>query len=462
MKQAILLLVIGLSGFSGKMSFAQNPDWLWAKCAGGSDDKAKSVAVGASGNVYIAGKFISKQIAFDSTSLQNKCWSSMFLVKYDANGNVLWAKSTGKDTYDDAVSIALDASENIYVAGEFNSTFEGPTVKIIYRNTSIFVSKYDSSGEVLWRKNISGSKDIEIASAATDPTGNIYIAGGFNSPRINFGSSVLNNSDKTGNSKDMYFAKYDANGNFLWAKSAGGAYDDWASSIATDASGSVYVAGRFFLDTLPSGTIISTRKAGMMLLLKCDANGNLLWSKCDEAGAKSIAVDVSGNIYVAGWFQSISFGARTVQTLSPDEPNIFLLKCDANGKVLWGKSIGCSKNADEGAKSVATDAAGNPYLAGLFPNPATIFGSAAMVNFNSSGNKVDFIVAKYDINGNVQWASGTGTSSIAYPSSLALDASANVYVTGSLLNSPNSIGSIILTSPVAGYQAVFIAKLGKK
>ena len=462
MKQAILVLaIIGSFCFSGKISNAQGPDWLWARSAGWKDDEAKSVTIDASGNIYVAGKFTSNSITFGSVSFRNFCWSSMFFVKYDADGNVLWARSTGENTYDEAKSIAVDASGNIYIAGDFNYSTEGPTVRVTDRYPSLFLSKYDAKGEVLWRKNVLGTNSIEMSSIALDATGNIYIAGKFNSPTITFGSTSLKNADKAGYTQDLFLAKYDANGNVLWAKSAGGMNDDWATSVATDATGNIYVGGSFNIDTVTTVSSILTTNAGRKFLLKCDANGNVLWSKNDKAWAHSIAVDASGNIYVTGKFSTITFRSGAIKESSENINDIFLMKCDANGTVLWAKGVVCKSYSDE-VNSITVDAFGNAYIAGEFGSPDITFGATTLINDNSTGKTMNLFITKYDANGNVLWAKSTGNSSNAIANSLAVDASGNAYIVGCFEKSTINFGSIILTSPIKGYRSIFIAKLGNK
>ncbi|MFH1005081.1 MAG: hypothetical protein V1781_06265, partial [Bacteroidota bacterium] len=170
------------------LSSAQS--YLWAKSAGGSsDDIALSVSTDANGNILVAGYFDSPTIIFGSTTLTNAGDYDMFLAKYDASGNVLWAKSAGGSDWDRASSVSTDANGNILVAGSFQS----PT--IIFGSTTLtkagsdnyadmFLAKYDASGNVLWAKSAGGSSDDIALSVSTDANGNILVAGNFRSPTI--------------------------------------------------------------------------------------------------------------------------------------------------------------------------------------------------------------------------------------------------------------------------------------
>jgi len=327
------------------------------------------------------------------------CEDDIFLAKYDTSGNVLWAKSADGTGDDGASSVAVDASGNIYVVGYFGDTLTfGSTTLTNAGHYDIFLVKYDTSGNMLWAKSAGGTGDDNAYSVTVDASGNSYVAGSFLSPTLTFGSTTLTNASSDG---DIFLAKYDASGNVLWAKSAGGTDGDVASSVAVDASGNTYVAGWFYSPTLTFGSTTLTNTnvwEDDIFLAKYDANGNVLWAKSaggtDDDVASSVAVDASGNTYVAGWFYSptITFGSSTLTNTNVWEDDIFLAKYDANGNVLWAKSAGGTD--DDGASSVAVDASGNTYVAGWFLSPTITFGSTTLT-YAGSG---DIFLAKLSSN----------------------------------------------------------------
>jgi len=271
---------------------AQAPGWAWAKSAGGSEGEfAYSVAADPSGNgySYVAGYFESDSVTFGSTTLTNAGDINLFIVKYDAAGNVLWAKSAdgANVNTDKAVAITVDAtgSGDIYVAGFFSSpsiTF-GSTTLINVGNFDLFIVKYDANGNALWAKSAGGGYTEFPNSITADPSGNIYMTGVFGSSSITFGSTTLINTVNTG-SYDMFIVKYDANGNVIWAKGAGGNTHDEAESVAVDPSGSgdSYVAGRFLSSSMTFGLTTLTNAGGNaydVFIVKYDVDGNVLWAK---------------------------------------------------------------------------------------------------------------------------------------------------------------------------------------
>jgi len=459
MKKSIFLFAaISFLCFLSKISYAQTPDWLWAKSAGGTNwDEASSVAVDDSGNTYVAGLFQSTTITFGSDTLTNAGGGDIFLVKYAPNGNVLWAKSAGGTIDDYPYSVAVDDSGNIYVAGFFESSTLsfGSTTLTNVGNNDIFLAKYAPNGNVLWAKRAGGTNWDEASSVAVDDSGNIYVAGYFYSPIITFGSITLMSAGNV----DIFLAKYDANGNVLWAKRAGGMSEDGAYSVAVDASGNIYMAGWFESLTITFGSTTLTN-AGWenIFLAKYDANGNVLWAKraggTNHDWAASVAVDTSGNIYVAGSFNSstITFGSDTLTNAGGYD--IFLAKYAPNGNVLWAKSAGGTSY--DVVISVAVDASGNIYVAGYFKSPTLTLGSTTLTNASAWGC-ADIFLAKYDTSGNVLWAKSAGGTYDDSANSVVVETSGNVYVAGEFQSPTITFGSTTLTN--AGGRNIFLAKL---
>jgi len=220
-------------------------------------------------------------------------------------------------------------------------------------------------------------------SVTTDPYGNIYLAGGFNGIAISFGSTTLTNSDNTGNTYDFFLAKYDANGNVLWAKSVGGTSNEKVFSIAGDASGSIFITGWFVSDTLAIGsTTLTNSGSSDIFLAKYNSNGNVIWAKSaggsSSDNAESIAVDVSGNAYIVGSFYSPILIFDSIILTKAAMYDIFFAKYDADGNVQWAKQVGA--NGDDHAHSVSINNTGSIYVTGSFDSNSITFDSVALSN----------------------------------------------------------------------------------
>ncbi|MCX6244325.1 MAG: T9SS type A sorting domain-containing protein [Bacteroidetes bacterium] len=461
MKKSFLLLTISAICFLSNPSYPQSPKWTWAKSAGGSgDDASFSVAVDRSGNSYVTGAF-SATITFGSYTLTTPNPDGMFVVKYDADGNVVWAKSAGGTADAYGVFLTVDHNGNAYIVGTSKSgylIFGTDTIWNGYQY-NVFVAKYDAGGNALWARSVGGTYPLGMTSIAVDSSGNSYVTGMFSSSTLTFGSYILTNAGTMYiGSFDLFLVKYDANGNVVWAKSEGGIYDEMGNSVTLDNTGGPCVTGFYTSYTIIVGSD-TLKNGGNTLLIRYDADGNVLWAKSGAAPERiydvegvAVAGDVSGNIYMTGVFQStsITFDSITLTNAFNDHHyDIFLVKYDASGNVLWAKSAGGILS--EYGTSLALDVSGNPYITGYYSSPNLIFGIDTLTNLGI----YNIFLAKYDTNGNVLWAKGAGGTADDYSNSVAVDHSGCIYIAGTLGSSNLIFGSDTLTK--SGQYDMFLA-----
>lgn len=433
--------------------------WDWAKSGNGtgtSNNKGSSVCVAVSGNVFVTGFFTSSTITFGSTTLTNTGSADIFIVKYDANGNVLWAKSIGGSIGggEGGSSVSADANDNVFLTGNFYSptiTF-GSTTLTNAGYYDMFIAKYDTNGNALWAKSAGGINGDYGSSVSADANGNVFVTGGFSSPTISFGTTTFT---KSGVSK-VFVVKYDANGNVLWAKSAEG----WASfdapySVSADAGGNVLVTGAFesSVITFDSITLINGG-GGNSFIAKFDSTGNILWAKSSHGTGSdeinSVCSDENGNAFVTGWFDSptLTFGSTTL--INSGIYNIFTAKYDVYGNILWARSAGGSGD-DEGC-SVSSDGT-NVFVSGKFLSSSLTFGSFILTP--PIGSSDPMFLVKYDANGNPLCASALASGG-GNNNSVSADLLGNAYV-----GSDFAINSFIVgidTLQLTSLRNVFVAK----
>lgn len=436
---------------------AQLPNWKWARTALGNEyDQASTVATDANGNVYVSGYYTSDSIIIGTVTLPNAglSFNDMFLAKYDSSGNFLWAQRAGSTMSDRGVSLATDGAGNVYLTGYFYSptiTFGTYTFTNAGNVGDVFIVKYDSNGNVLWATK-EGGPGLEIPfSINVDATGNIVVAGRFSSSSVTFGTTTLT----LAGSMDVFIVKYDAAGNVLWAKGAGGGSNDEAYSVDVDASGNVLVAGYFNSNALFGTINLTTAGQADVFVAKYDASGNVLWAERAGGGgddrATGLAVDAAGNIYIAGFFtiDPISFGSIVLPVAAGD--NSFVAKYDASGTVQWAHGL----SGDSKALALTVTSSGI-YVCGFFQGDTLTYGPAALL---IDGN-TDFFLLKCDFSGTPNWAikhtSGGGSSDAA--TAITADAWGNIVIGGYLNSDPITFGPTVLIN-ADGFE-MFVARLG--
>ncbi|MGZ4034948.1 MAG: T9SS type B sorting domain-containing protein [Bacteroidia bacterium] len=471
MRTGLIILLITLKLTAN----AQTPTWQWARSGKSVNNSIQgeegcAVATDIFGNVYITGNFTDSAITFGAYTLINSVEGKgeIFVTKYDAAGNVLWAKSGIGTDDDDGLGIVADASGNVYVTGYFSSpaiTFGSYTLSNAGVN-NIFLVKYDPSGNVLWAKSAGGTSadDAFSVSLCQNSSGTkVYVAGLFQSSVCHFDSFSLLNTGIASGGGDAFLVQYDASGNVLWARGGGGTTGTTSAfGVSADISGHISITGVFGSFPVIFGShILNPIGNHNIFIVRYDASGNILWAKAagstNDMISYSIASDACGNAYVTGSFSgsSASLGSYTLIN-GAEATNTFIAKYDSSGIVQWAKCPSGGAGDYEGY-SVATDISGNAYVSGTLSGSG---GGADSLIFDSYtlyfGNADPMFIAKYDPAGNTVYALALASGGDDY-NGIATDISCNVYVGGDFIPNPFVIGSDTLIR--SGGENVFVAKL---
>ncbi len=255
-----------------------------------------------------------------------------------------------------------------------------------------------------------------------------------------------------------------------WAK---GIATDRGIAVITDVSGNVYATGQFngIVDFDPGpGVSNLTSPLGDydIFVSKLDANGNFVWAKqiggaSDQDFGNSLAVDGSGNVYIAGEFRDmVDFdpGTGVFNLSSAGNNNTFVCKLDANGNFIWARQMGGPSGDD--ISSIVLDASANVHITGRFRDVADFDPGPGVFTLTSAPlNSYDIFVCKLDANGNFIWAKQMGGPDNDDSHSIAIDASGNVFTTGSFeLTADFDPGPGIFNITAAtGFTDIFVSKL---
>ena len=354
-------------------------DCLWAAGFGGtSDETGKAVAADSQGNIYLAGSFSSRSITFGKHTLQNKGDKDGFLVKINPGKEVEWALGIGSGSDDEVTAIAIDSHDNIYVTGNVS-------------RDEIFTIKIDTGGNILWERRGAadgGFKFVTANSIAVDDDNNCYITGGFYEKLVFDGNNTIVSSlnQQHGHPENNAFiAKYDQDGNFIDAV----AIDDFyiGKSICFSFN-SLYVGGERMEYGMGWGWPLAHSE---IFLGRYTTALNEVWLR--SAGGlnhyqsldlpNDISVDEKGNIYQTGSFfsEGIKFGPDSLENIFNKEyfhRQVFIFKYDSLGNALWGRAAG-NVHCDIG-KSIQVVSEDTYYLSGTYESGQIEFGTHVLTN----------------------------------------------------------------------------------
>ena len=406
----------------------QLPSFGWSRTGGDTTyDQGRGIVTDKGRNVIVTGMFEQHNANFSGTILNASGQHDVLLLKYAPDGSLLWARRAGGTDGDVGHAVAVDTSDNIFVAGEFEtqSEFGSYTVDTYGSGENDgFVAKYDKYGNVMWVRQIGSTGDDKGYGIVTDDKGFAYTTG-FMCGNVNY----INQYTLSGfGGEDIYVAGYDTYGNCAWAKCFGGTANDRGNTIIYNGGNYLYVSG-YFSGTASFDSITLTSNGGFDLFLAKISifTGDVQWVKnyggaSDEMCAR-LHRDNNGFIYAAGSFKStFTFGA---QTLTPVWNNdIMLLKFDENGVAVWAQQAG-GGYADNG-KGVVSDDFGNVYLCGDYGGYCN-FGNGTVL---SNHGMNDLFIASYTSDGILQWAMGEGGSSDDLARSVCVTPEGVPYATG--------------------------------
>ncbi|MCW5898791.1 MAG: T9SS type A sorting domain-containing protein [Flavobacteriales bacterium] len=374
---------------------AQVFDWA-GQLGGASNQDAYAVQVSPDGFVYMAGYF-QVSIDLDPTPGQDIVSAvggqNGYVVKLANDGSYIWGRHfSGSTCMATALAFGLDGS--ILIAGTFTGTVDfdpGPGVANLTApaSTWYFLCGLSPDGQYQWARRFGSGDPLYDPAIAVDQQGRIHFTGTFS------GTMDANPNDEPGavhdlasnGTLDVFITTFDAQGNFIRAMSFGGTGEDRGRAIAVAPDGHVLVAGQYVgTVTIPSsaGGITLANNSGAsyndIFYLKMDPDGDVLWAKkIGGSGydrAYALTVGPNGDIYLAGSVESGADLDPGPGVVTSNSPEAaFYVRLDADGNYINSFVTQYGGASDNQARAIGLDAAGNVYFAG---------------RFNGAGSGVDF------------------------------------------------------------------------
>ncbi|MCG8575015.1 MAG: hypothetical protein MI810_09050, partial [Flavobacteriales bacterium] len=365
-----------------------------------ANSNCQSIEIDASNDLFVVGWF-QGDVDFDpsaSVASMSPVGIDQFIVKMDASGNYLWSKQYDAGTgYENFKETTIDSDGNLLLCGRFSSLTDFNPGLGVNDLTPVaaydgYLLKLDNDGNFVWVKQLEGSSTVYPFSLDVDDLGEVYATGYFISD-IDMDPGVGTSTSIAAGAKDLFMVKLDANGDFLWGFATGSSVDDGGVDVHIDADGNPIFAGYHYasLDIEP-GFGLTTLTGTGGFIVKMDPSGNLIWADQFESGLSksySVTTNTSGNIFATGTFSGsgdFDPGASTLTLSSNGLSDIFILKLDLNGNLVWAENMGETSN-DRG-EAIVGDNMDNIYSTGSFRNTVDFDLTSGVLNLVANGTDV--------------------------------------------------------------------------
>ncbi len=365
---------------------------------GSNTDIPAGLGIDNTGNVYISGWYSGAIDLDPSAATYSFFVGSIeiFVNKLDASGNFVWGASMGSGANDKATSMWVDATGNVYTVGTFEAMADFDPSAGVFQLTpagssgsDIFVSKLTSSGAFAWAVNMGGIGTDIPYGVCVDGLLNVYVTGNFEDVSDfdpGAGTFTLQSIDQ----QDAFVSKIDGNGNFVWAKQMGGMGTQQGTGIYPDGTVNIYVTGDFqnSVDFDPGAATFSLSSMGSFysgFTQKLSAAGNFVWAKSisgnDDVLGNKIRSNSTG-VFVTGYNKGtadLDPGAGTFTSTAVTAMDSYLTVLDPSGNYVVGEGFPYQWG------SFTLRSNGNILIAGKFSNSPDVDPSVATTNLTSLG-----------------------------------------------------------------------------
>lgn len=381
--------------------------WSWGRAAtGNSTIEAGGISVSSTGVCCLSGSFYSN-IIINNNTYNTLGESDIFVARIAANGTWAWGQTkggvTGITTGD---GIAIDSIGNIIYTGSFFGKIKiGNTTLTSNGNTDIYLAKYSVDNGWLWAKSFGGINADGAKSIVTDGDNNIYLTGNFENS-IAFGSQNLTSLGMS----DAFIAKFDSQGDCIWANSIGAEDNDFGSEVILR-DDFIIISGVYTNRPYLGLTRLTNRGNEDVYLSKMSLDGDYEWAislgSSQYETVNDLTFDADDNILITGGFEGNCYFGNII-TSSKGGDDVYIAKASSNGQWIWSVGAG-SESFQESGWGITTDNDKNVYVTGTFRGFA-LFGGEYLI----SNGQTDVFITKLDSSGNWIWNKGFGSTGIDY------------------------------------------------
>lgn len=372
-----------------------------------------------------------------------------------------------------ASTLAVDNAGNIVISGTCSGTTDfdpfGSTSNLtVATNRNTFIAKYSNVGVLQWVKDIGGrqaTSSLSTPKLVQDSNNNILITGVYSlTSDFNPSAAIFN---LTTSGSNYFLAKYDVDGNYIWAKKIGNGPTVLKRNIAIDTSNNVYIDGTFsgITDFDPNAGVVNLDStSGNFFFAQYDTNGNFVYANNIVATINTLLINNNNELVVSGTFTgNLDFdpSSATANLISP-AVNAFLSKYNAVGSYVYAKQIG-NKKSNRIVSYVATDQMGAIYRVGQLSATSDIDPSSAVFTVTNASLGTGFFISKYTGSGALVWGK-TITTTVGSSAGISVtntDPNGNTYVVGGFIGTVDfdpSANTATMVSSSSTVSDLYIAK----
>ncbi|MEZ7504584.1 T9SS type B sorting domain-containing protein [Flavobacterium sp. Arc2] len=308
---------------------------LWQKTIGGNNYDHLTSAKETTDGGYILGGYSSSGISGEKTQ-NSRGNDDYWVVKLDANRNIIWDKTFGGTGVDRLTTIIETNDGGYLMGGSSDSNISGEKNENSQGMLDMWIIKTDISGNIMWQKTFGGSNPDWVQSIVKTPDGGYILAGSSHS-----GIS----GDKTDNSRgggDYWIIKINSLGSIIWQKTYGGDNGDYLKSIIATSDGNYILGGDSFSNISGDKTEKTVNNSNDVWLLKINGLGQILWQKDIGADSTEAFADIrmtSDNGFILGIMSYSGISAYKTEASRGDR-DYWIVKLDSTGKFEWDKTVG--------------------------------------------------------------------------------------------------------------------------
>lgn len=385
---------------------------------------------------WSSGRFITatSKVSTDGDITNFQGLQDIWILMHDSGGNILWQKSFGGSANEYPTDLLINKSKEFIIVGTTNSNDGHFNAQDTLGDA--FIIKTDSIGNMLWVRSFGGSGLDVFTEVTEDNLGNLYVVGHSSS----FDGDVLNNHGDL----DYWVLKLDSSGVILWNKSIGGSGREWFPSILYDTTGYIILSGSS--DSNDSSFII-TKGYSDAVLVKIDTSGSIQWIKNFGGDMAESAVSVVDGIWGGYIFTGFAYSNNGDAGLGNGSSDLWLVKLDTSGNIIWSKRYGGSKR-ESGLKISSSN---NHYK--VLGNTESDDGDVSGFHYNGSSYRWDMWYLELDSNGDLLWNRCFGSNWDDYEGDLTLLSDGSTLITGSV---PEADGDVTFVHGNNGYLDLWV------